>query len=140
MCGNDNKAYERLANWEVKNPRLNIMPFAYTADFDEFLELADCAIIRPSAGVFTESLIKRTPVLTFKLASTNDRGSLTMINKYRLGEVCGHYRDLGRVLNTILDHKEFYRENIDKLLSQYPCDWDEQCAVLKQIILASPEQ
>ncbi|MEN6351314.1 MAG: glycosyltransferase [Syntrophomonas sp.] len=136
MCGYDADLYRKISKKSNGNSHLNVMPFVYTSDFDEFMEIADCVIIRPSAGVFMESLIKKKPVITFKLATTNDRGTLTIINKYQLGKVCRHYRDLSHCLNLILDNKESYIKNIERFLSSYPCDWEEKRTIIKGLILA----
>ncbi len=135
MCGHDADLYRKVSKSSNRNPRLNVMPFAYTSDFDEFMVMADCVIIRPSAGIFMESLIKKKPVISFKLATTNDRGTLAIINKYQLGKVCADYQDVTPCLNMVLDNKEVYIENIEKLLSSYPLDWEEKIAILKELIL-----
>lgn len=140
MCGHDEGLYQKLNHFQKHNSKLNILPFAFTNDFDEFLEIADCAIIRPSAGVFMESLIKKTPVITFALVADNDRGSLTIINKYQVGKVCRHYSDLVQCIDIILDNKKQYQKNIDKLLSAYPKNWEEKSLVLKELIMKQQNQ
>lgn len=135
MCGNDDGLYMKLTNTSFCNRLINIMPFTFTLNFDEFLEMADCAIIRPSAGIFIECLIKKTPVITFKLAASNDRGSLAIIDKYQVGKVCHHYRDLCQNINDILDNKKHYRNNIEKFLAIYPRTWEEKSAALRNLII-----
>lgn len=135
MCGHDAELYKKLINKSTRNHLMNIMPFPFTPDFDEFLEMADCAIIRPSAGIFIECLIKKTPVVTFKLAASNDRGSLAIIDKYQVGKVCHYYRELYQNINIILDNKKQYRENIDQLLAAYPHDWEAKSTALRNLIM-----
>lgn len=135
MCGHDKELYTKLTNSRFHNHQVNVMPFTFTPDFDEFLEMADCAVIRPSAGIFIECLIKKTPVITFKLAASNDRGSLAIIDKYQVGKVCSHYRDLYQNINIILDNQKQYRNNIEKLLAAYPHDWEEKSTALRNLIM-----
>jgi len=138
MCGNDEKIYQKISGLKNHHPRLNVLPFAYTDHFDEFLEMADCAIIRPSAGIFIESLIKQTPIISFRMATKNDLGTLSIINKYGVGQICDQYQELNCCLNEVLDHRETYRSNIEKFLAPYPADWEAKQAILRAMIL-SPE-
>lgn len=135
MCGRDKEAYLKILDMKNANSNVNIMPFEYTTNFDEFLAAADCVIQRPSAGTFIESLISRTPTVTFKLAPSNDKGSLTMIKKYKMGEICGSAKDLTPVLENLLKNKSEYKANIDKLLEKYSGTYEEKKALVSSIIL-----
>jgi hypothetical protein len=138
MCGLDRQMYQRML--EVKKSgnhlkHINIMPFEYTDSFNEFLAVADCLIARPSAGIFIESLINRIPQITFTLATSNDRGAITLMQKYETGEVCKRPKDLVHALNKILNNRDRYRHNIEQLLSMYYITYEEKKAKLRELIL-----
>lgn len=134
MCGNDRETYQQALAFRSTGG-LNILPFGYTNEFDEFLEMADCVVMRPSAGVFMESLIKKKPVITFDLATSNDKGTLSIVRQYQVGEVCGNIRELAAAVNTVLEHKNFYRKNIERLLDLYPTTWEEKKTLLRELVL-----
>lgn len=134
MCGSDSGAYRRLLERKGSHNRLNVLPFPFTPCFDELLEISDCVIIRPSAGIFIESLIKKTPVVTVGPATSNDQGALSIIEAYRVGRVC-RVRGLAKAVEEVLDHRSYFRENIDKLLAGYPASWEEKRTMIRGLVL-----
>lgn len=137
MCARDREVYEEVIKYSEVNSNdlINIIPYEYINNFDEFLAAADCLIARPSAGIFIESLLNRTPMVTFEVATSNDKGTLTMINKYQIGEVCSGKKDVVSIMEKLLENKEQYSENISKLLSGYYETYEEKKAALRSIIL-----
>jgi UDP-N-acetylglucosamine:LPS N-acetylglucosamine transferase len=139
MCGTDRKAFEAISRFKNTNPGLNLLPFAFTTEFEDFLELADCAVIRPSAGIFIESLLHKTPVVASQLAPANDRGTLAMMEKYKLGRVFRHKKDLIPALREVLEQKDQYRARIADLLKIYPETWNEKAALIRGMILGASD-
>lgn len=135
VCGKDEKTYEKLKNFTGVSLTVNLMPFKYIEKFDEVLAAADCIIGRPSAGIFIESILNRTPEITFRKATSNDKGTLTMIEKYNIGKVVEGKEDLVAALEEILKNKSTYVENIEKLISKYIPSYEDKTALLKNIIL-----
>lgn len=135
MCGRDKITYEKMKTFKNKNSLINIIPFGYTDRFDEFLAASDCLIARPSAGIFIESLLNGTPEITFSTATSNDKGALTMIEKYKMGEVCDSKKELLSKLNKILENKEEYKSNIERLLFKYTQTYEDKKSLIRSIIL-----
>jgi UDP-N-acetylglucosamine:LPS N-acetylglucosamine transferase len=111
------------------------MPFKYIQSFDEVLAAADCVIGRPSAGIFIESILSKTPEITFRKATSNDRGTLTMIEKYSIGKVVESKGEVVDALEGILSNKEQYKHNIEKLLSGYCKTYEDKKELIKDVIL-----
>jgi UDP-N-acetylglucosamine:LPS N-acetylglucosamine transferase len=111
------------------------MPLKFINNFDELLSAADCVIGRPSAGIFIESLVNRTPEITFRTATSNDLGTLTMIEKYELGRVVENKNEIVEALEDILNNKESYFSNIEMLLNSYCKTYEDKKEILKEIIL-----
>lgn len=137
MCARDKDVYNKVVEYKNsnKNEVINIIPYEYINNFDEFLTAADCLIARPSAGTFIESLLNKIPMITFDLVTSNDKGSLTMINKYKIGEVCSSKKELVPAMEKLLASKEEYKENINKLLANYYETYEQKRAALRSIIL-----
>lgn len=135
ICGRDEDTYNKLVNLSFDNTKINLMPFKFIENFDELLSAADCIIGRPSAGIFIESILNKTPEITFKTATSNDIGTLTMIEKYDLGKVVENKKEVVEALEDILSNKESYRVNIEKLLNNYCKTYEDKRDLLKDIIL-----
>jgi UDP-N-acetylglucosamine:LPS N-acetylglucosamine transferase len=140
ICGRDKDVYDKVTNYMSKNKNnmINIMPFEYINNFEEYLSAADCIIARPSAGIFIESMLHGVPMLTFDKVTSNDKGSLTMIEKYSIGEVCSDKGELVPAMEKLLAYKDEYKDNIDKLLSGYYSTYEDKKEALRSIILDSP--
>jgi UDP-N-acetylglucosamine:LPS N-acetylglucosamine transferase len=140
MCGRDKEIFKKIKAYKEsnKNTIVNIMPYEYIDNFDEFLTITDCLIARPSAGIFIESLLNRTPMITFDVVTSNDKGTLTMIEKYNLGEICSNKSDLVEEMEKLLRDKETYKNNIDNLLSGYYTTYEEKGEALRHIVLNTP--
>lgn len=137
MCARDKNVYDRVIEYKKTNHNemVNIIPYEYINNFDEFLAASDCLIARPSAGIFIESLLNKTPMITFEVATSNDKGTLTMINKYEIGEVCSGKKEVVAAMEKLLTNKQQYEENISNLLSKYYKTYEEKEAALRSIIL-----
>lgn len=135
ICGSDEKTYQELCRFQSSNPNLKLHPIPFTDELEAFLELADCAIIRPSAGIYMESLIHQTPVVACGDAPANDRGTLAMIQKYHLGRI---YRTESQLIPALLDvlaNKETYVNRIGELLQRYPGSWEEKARLIRLTVL-----
>lgn len=135
MCGNDVSIYEKIKNYKNSNPFIKILPFKYTERFDKFIAVSDCIIARASAGIFIESLLNKTPEITFRKVTSNDKGAITMIEKYGLGEVCEKNEDVVSKLIKVLENKKVYKENINNLLSKYSKTYEDKKKLIRTIIL-----
>lgn len=135
ICGKDENTYNKLMNFDGISFNINLMPFKYIEQFDEILAAADCIIGRPSAGIFIESLLNKKPEITFRKATSNDKGTLTMIEKYNIGKVVEDKKEAVKALEDILSNKRLYQNNIEKLLSQYCSSYEDKKELLREIIL-----
>ncbi|MFL0268443.1 glycosyltransferase [Candidatus Clostridium radicumherbarum] len=135
ICGKDEVTYQELVNYSYNNENIKLVPLKFINNFDELLSAADCIIGRPSAGIFIESLVNRTPEITFRTATSNDLGTLTMIEKYELGRVVENKKEIVEALEDILNNKENYLTNMEMLLNSYCKTYDDKKELLKEIIL-----
>jgi UDP-N-acetylglucosamine:LPS N-acetylglucosamine transferase len=137
ICGRDEVVFDKINKFKSSNSNenINIIPFKYMQNFDEVLAAADCLIGRPSAGIFIESLLNRTPEITFRKSTSNDRGTLTMIEKYNMGKVVEDNNEVIDALEAILCNKEQYKDNIEKFLSGYCRTYEDKTQLLKDIII-----
>lgn len=135
ICGRDEDTYNKLVNLTYDNEYISLMPFKFIENFDELLSAADCIIGRPSAGIFIESILNKTPEITFRTATSNDIGTLTMIEKYDLGKVVESKKEVVEALEDILSNKESYRLNIENLINSYCKTYEDKKDLLKDIIL-----
>jgi UDP-N-acetylglucosamine:LPS N-acetylglucosamine transferase len=137
ICGRDEVVFDKINKFKSSNSNtnINIIPFKYIEDFDQVLAAADCLIGRPSAGIFIESVLNKTPEITFRKATSNDIGTLTMIEKYNIGKVVVGNNEVAAALETVLNNKEQYKVNIEKLLSGYCRSYEDKMQLLKDVIL-----
>lgn len=134
MCGRDQETYQRFKSLHLTNSSLNLWPFSYVDNFEEFLRCSDCIIARPSAGIFIESLFSQTPWIAFGQVPSNDKGSLGIIEKYHTGEICRRRQDLVPALDRVLKKNCEYRENIKDFLKTYPATHEEKANQIKRLI------
>lgn len=134
MCGTDQKTYQKILDSRSHHPTLTIIPFQYQDNFEEFLAGSDCVIARPSAGVFVESLLHRTPVIAYGIIAANDQGTLEILNKYRTGEFCAGRKSLAATLRQVLAQKAEYQQRIDHLLTTYELTYESQENHLRSIL------
>jgi hypothetical protein len=135
MCGRDQDLFQRMAALRSTCRAIDIRPFSFTDQFDEFLAMTDCLIFRPSAGVFIESLLSKTPCVVPEPVLSNDRGTLAIIERHGTGEVCRRLEELPATIYRILDDNQRYRENIEGLLEGYPRSFEEQRQRLRELFL-----
>jgi hypothetical protein len=139
MCGHDQALLNRLVEMKDQYHDVNIIPTGFTDHFDEFLAMSDCLVFRPSAGIFMESLLNRTPSVVIAPALTNDAGTLMIMEKHGTGEICQGKDGLAACMDKVLENNQFYRDNIQKLMKDYPQSYDQSKIYLRQLILG-PEQ
>ncbi len=135
MCGRSQALLQEMAVLKERTRAIKILPYSFTDQFDEFLAMTDCLIFRPSAGVFIESLLGKTPCVVLEPALSNDRGTLAIIKKYGTGEVCRRPEELPATVYKVLDNNRQYRQNIEGLLSRYPRSYEEQGERLRKLFL-----
>lgn len=141
VCGRDEDSYIKLSALKDRNTNtnINLMPFRYIENFDELLSAADCLIGRPSAGIFIESIVNRTPEITFRKVTSNDKGTLTMIEKYNIGKVVEDKNEVISALDHILSNKSTYQNNIEQLLNMYCRSYEDKKELLRDIILSGSD-
>ncbi|SKA83932.1 Glycosyltransferase family 28 C-terminal domain-containing protein [Clostridium sp. USBA 49] len=137
ICGKDEKTYNKIQNLDEINIDVKLIPFKFIENFDEILAAVDCIIARPSAGIFIESLINKIPEITFQKATSNDKGTLSIIEKYNIGKVINKNEDIKEALEEILSNKDIYKENINNLLNMYCNSYEDKKKILKETILYS---
>jgi len=135
MCGRSQALLQEMTVLTERARVIKILPYSFTDRFDEFLAMADCLIFRPSAGVFIESLLSKTPCVVLEPALSNDRGTLAIIKKHGTGEVCHRPEELVETIYKVLDNNRWYRQNIEELLSKYPRSYEEQKEQLRKLFL-----
>lgn len=135
MCGNDQKAFQKIKEYRSRRPGIQVNPYPYQNNLEDFIAGSDCIIARPSAGIFIESLLHRIPLLAYGKVPSNDIGTIEIINKYGTGEVCNERTQLSRVLGKMLDDKAVFQKNINRLLNLYTIDYEAQTQKMKNTIL-----
>ena len=135
MCGNDQKIFQKIKRYRPRNSKIQVTPYPYQKNLEEFIAGSDCIIARPSAGIFIESLLHRIPMLAFGNVPSNDIGTIEIIKKYNTGEFCTEKTELNKVLAKILDNKTTYQTKIDQLMNLYTIDYEAQKQKMKDTIL-----
>lgn len=130
-------SYEACARQTAANANVNVMPYEYVDNFDEFLAAADCVVARPSAGIFIESLLNRVPTIALGDVPSNDKGSLAIIEEYGVGEICPSPGPLATTLEHVLRNRARYVGNIDNLLASVPPGFNEKAALLLSDVRAA---
>jgi UDP-N-acetylglucosamine:LPS N-acetylglucosamine transferase len=135
MCGNDQKTYEKIKTFNSGKAGVTVTPYQYQNNLEEFIAASDCVIARPSAGIFIESLLHRTPMVAYGNVPSNDSGTLDIINKYNTGEICADKTDLVQVLRKVMDNKTVYQTKIEQLLALYTTDFETQELKMRDTLL-----
>lgn len=99
------------------------------------MSAVDVILARPSAGVLLEALLAHTPLLLPRQAAANDRGAISFVEKYQLGECFRNQQDLQIKLKHLLEEKIFYQQRIEAVLKNYPSTFAEQREKLRRIFL-----
>jgi len=130
VCGGDVGMFQKLKECVHRHTHINVIPLEFVHNLDEYLAISDCTVARPSAGIFIESLVTRTPFVTYRQTPTNDKGTVELIEKYGLGEVRDTGEELVAALEQVLRDKELYSKRIHEFLKPYPKDFDELSRIL----------
>ncbi|MCC5644397.1 hypothetical protein LC607_15905 [Nostoc sp. CHAB 5824] len=146
-CGRDENLrikIEQMAgqkqNYKVRTPTVReTRTLGFVDNLDEWMSAVDIILARPSAGILLEAMLARTPLLLPRQAAANDRGAISFVEKYQLGECFSDRQDLNLKIRRLLDEKELYQNRIDALLKNYPSTFEEQSATLCRILLRSLE-
>lgn len=104
LCGHDLRMIEYLQVRARDLKTACLTAVGFVENVDEYMAVSDCVIARPSAGILVEALVNRTPLITFGRATTNDIGSVQLIEKYSMGEICDSEANLVTALKLSLIH------------------------------------
>jgi UDP-N-acetylglucosamine:LPS N-acetylglucosamine transferase len=124
LCGTDVTTRHRVERLAAKEGGVAITALGFISDVDTYIRCSDCVVSRPSAGIFTECMVLRTPFVTFHPTVSNDLGCLELIERYRLGVVCRHPSGVGQAINDVLQATGIYRDHIEAFLRPYPDSFD----------------
>lgn len=130
MCGHDARALGAVGAVAGTLGDVVVLPFPFVPNFNDFLSVSDCVIARPSAGVFNECLVSRTPYLAFDRSISSDKGTTLLVETHGLGEVCRSTGALPSILGKMLEDLERHQRNIETFLAVYPGTYEEQRDVL----------
>ncbi|MBC1235883.1 hypothetical protein [Nostoc sp. 2RC] len=138
-CGRDEKLRIQVEQIAKQNLNGKVRSLGFVDNLHEWMSAVDIILARPSAGVLLESMLARTPLLLTKKAAANDRGTISFVEKYQLGECFTNRQDLQLKIKRLLDEKEQYQNRIEALLKKYPSTFEEQSANFYNILLRSLE-
>lgn len=136
VCGRDEKLQAKVSKMANQNSHIQVHSLGFVDNLHQWMSAVDVILARPSAGVFRESLLARTPLLLPRRATANDLGTVIFVEKYQIGESFTDNHELTQKLNYILEvGKDRYRTKIDTLLSPYPSTFDECGEMIRDLIL-----
>ncbi|WP_445638372.1 Glycosyl transferase family 28 C-terminal domain-containing protein [Nostoc sp. DSM 114161] len=138
-CGRDEKLRVKVEQIAEQQQNGKVRSLGFVDNLHEWMSAVDIILARPSAGVLLESMLARTPLLLTKQAAANDRGTISFIEKYQLGECFTNGQDLKLKIKRLLAEKEQYQNRINALLKNYPSTFEEQKENLRRILLRSLE-
>ncbi|MFN6565526.1 MAG: hypothetical protein RMY28_037775 [Nostoc sp. ChiSLP01] len=138
-CGRDEKLRIKVEQIAEQQQNLKVRSLGFVDNLHEWMSAVDIILARPSAGVLLESMLARTPLLLPRQAAANDRGTISFIEKYQLGECFTNRQDLKLKIKRLLQEKEQYQNRINALLKNYPSTFEEQRENLRRILLRSLE-
>jgi hypothetical protein len=133
MCGRDETTRQRVEKRGGTVGTTQIVLFGFVEDFEDYLAAADCAVIRPSGGVFNECLVSRTPVVVPARVTSDEHGILTLLKRHGLGEIYCAKSGVAPALDQVLRDKDRYRRNIEVFLEGYPQTYE---AMTERIVSA----
>ncbi|MFN6474145.1 MAG: hypothetical protein RMY36_031320 [Nostoc sp. SerVER01] len=136
-CGRDEKLRVKIDQIAEQKQNFQVRSLGFVDNLHEWMSAVDIILARPSAGVLLEAMLARTPLLLPRQAAANDRGTISFVEKYQLGECFTNRQDLKLKIRHLLDEKEQYQNRIDALLKNYPSSFEEQSTTLCKILLRS---
>ncbi|RUR85714.1 glycosyltransferase [Chlorogloeopsis fritschii PCC 9212] len=134
-CGRDENLRVKIEQIAEKNQNSQVRSLGYVDNLHEWMSAVDVILARPSAGVLLEALLAHTPLLLPRQAAANDRGAISFVEKYQLGECFRNQQDLQIKLKHLLEEKIFYQQRIEAVLKNYPSTFAEQREKLRRIFL-----
>ncbi|MFN6571725.1 hypothetical protein [Dendronalium sp. ChiSLP03b] len=138
-CGRDEKLRVKIELMAGKKQNCQVRSLGFVDNLHKWMSAVDIILARPSAGILLEAMLARTPLLLPRQAAANDRGAISFVEKYQLGECFTDRQDLNLKIRRLLNEKELYQNQIDALLKNYPSTFEEQSANLCKILLRSLE-
>ncbi len=136
-CGRDEKLRVKIEEIAEKKPNGKVRSLGFVDNLHEWMSAVDIIVARPSAGVLLEAMLARTPLLLTRQAAANDRGTISFVEKYQLGECFTNRQDLKLKMKHLLEEKEQYQNRINALLKKYPSTFEEQRVTLCSILWRS---
>lgn len=117
VCGSDNDLFTQIQNMTCTTA--NIIPVAQQNSLAELYQIAACSIGRATAGSLMDSIVSNTPLIILKKAPLNDRGTLDIIRKYKIGEIADSIEQISSLLVTILNKQTEYKAALQDLCNIY---------------------
>lgn len=142
VCGSDIALYKQMQIIAAKmsTQKIRIIPIAAQNSLADLYQIADCSVGRGTAGILMDSVVSQTPLIVFKKVTTNDFGTLDIIQKYKIGAIAKSMMEIPSLLKTILLKKEQYLQALNNLVTQYEVQNVEAIqSQLQKIILFNKE-
>lgn len=139
LCGRSKKSLRQVRALADRNPAVRVIPLEFVSYVHELLAAADVAVVRPSAGVVSEALLSRTPVVLPARVLSNDRGCVDLVRRHQLGEIYSSTEDVAAAVDAVLGAPSRYIEAMDRLLVGKPQTFEALCQRLREVVL-QPEQ
>jgi len=118
LCGKDKKLYKQIEKIKVNSKCLILKPLGYIENVHEYLRAVDVVVSRGTCGIFLEALLCECPLVVPEQIDKFDRGVVDLLKKYELGEVYLRKHHLPETVDKVLKNRQFYVDNIVKLLKQ----------------------
>ncbi|MCP4639992.1 MAG: hypothetical protein GY851_06155 [bacterium] len=138
LCGTDAKAFDYVSGFAGRSGRVKVLPFHYMEAVEDLLAVADCAVVRASAGIFNESMLKKTPIIAYGHMNLGDRPFLRIIESHGLGEVFHSWHALPGAVEAVLHNPASYAKRIDGFLGGYPSSYEAMADLIAAYVLGAP--
>lgn len=139
VCGRSERVRGELGAIAAANPEVRVLPLGFADNMPLVYGAVDAVIARPSAGVVSEALRHRRPLVLPSYAMSNDLGCLQLIRRSGAGEVFGGSDDLAGAVRGVVSRPEIYGEAIDRLLAPYPKTAMELTGRIRELVFARAE-
>lgn len=139
VCGKDKQSYRQVTAIKDNRANIEVRVFGFVENLEELYAAADVVLARPSAGVFLESMVTRRPLIIPAKAAANDRGTVELVRRYRLGQVYYQRDDVPHLFSVINRDYQQYIDNIETFLAPYPATFSDLTEVMQAIILPGKE-
>lgn len=136
-CGRDERLRSQIQQMAIHSLNCQVRSLGFVENLQEWMTAVDVILARPSTGVLLEALLSHTPLLLPNRAAANDRGAISFVKKYQLGECFTDANDLKLKLHHLLNDREGYCDRIRVLLKNYPSTVEEHREILQKLLLGS---